>query len=61
MVFDLVIKFKDNSIKIIKSVTNFTANYEGKLFIVEKNNYNAFFPMDNIVYIGREFDLRDIL
>lgn len=59
MVYDLVIKFKDGSIKIIKSVTNFTANYEGKIFIVEKNGYKSFFPMENIIYIGREFDLKD--
>lgn len=59
MVYNLIIKFKDSSIKVMKNVTSFNANYEGKLFVVEKNGYNSFFPMENIIFIGREFDLKD--
>lgn len=57
--YDLLIKFTDSTEKKISGVSDYELLAEKNVFTVTKNGYRSFFPMDNVVYIGREFDLKD--
>lgn len=57
-VYDVTIKFVDKTDKVIKKVSDFGLN-ECNCFYVEKNGYRTFIPRENVLYIGREFDLRE--
>ncbi|MFC4389121.1 hypothetical protein ACFOZ1_15170 [Gracilibacillus marinus] len=53
--FDVIIKLKDNTEKVIESVSGYSKDDD--CFIVTKNGYRIFFPTENVLYIGRSFDL----
>lgn len=55
--FDVIVKFKDGTEKVIASVSDYSKGED--CFVVVKNGYRAFFPTENVLYIGRSFDLED--
>ena len=57
--YDVLIKFVDGTQKGISGANDVTVNVEQKIFKVEKNGYCIFLPMENILYIGRKFDLEE--
>lgn len=59
MVYDVLVHFVDGSEKKISGVTTYTLKSEVKAFLVEKNGYVIMIPVDNVLYIGRFFDLKD--
>lgn len=58
MKFNILIKFKDGTEKIITDATEYGANNDNGCFYVIKNGYRQFIPKENVLYIGREFDLK---
>jgi len=59
MVYDVLVHFTDGSEKKISEVTTYTLKSEVKAFLIEKNGYIIMIPVDNVLYIGRFFDLKD--
>lgn len=57
--YSIVIAFKKGDKKIIHGVTNYSIDAENRYAKVEKNGYRQFFNFDEILYIGRKFDLED--
>ena len=58
-VYDVSIKFVNRTNKIIKKVSDLSFDNECNCFYVVKNGYRIFIPSENVLYIGREFDLRE--
>ena len=57
--YDVTIKFVNRTNKVIKNVSDFGPNNDCNYFYVVKNGYKIFIPRENVLYIGREFDLRE--
>ena len=58
-VYNVIIKFVDKTDKVIKKVSDLSFDNECNCFYVVKNGYRIFIPSENVLYIGREFDLRE--
>lgn len=55
---DLFIKFRNESITIIKAY-DYYLRYEDKVVTVEKNEHNLFFNFNEIMYMGWVEDITD--
>lgn len=58
-VYAVVIAFKNGLKKHISQASSYKLNSENRYVTVVKNGYQHFFNFDEILYVGREFDLED--
>lgn len=59
MVFNVKIKFVDNSEIVISDANNFGYNKETGVYYVARFGHNIFFNPKQVKYIGREFDINN--
>lgn len=57
--YDVLIKFVDGTTKTILGVNDFVANRDSECFLIEKNGYRIFIPIERVLYIGRAFDIAE--
>lgn len=55
--FTLVIVFKNGQKLYIHGVNDYRLSDNGKYISVTKNGYRQFVNFDEVLYVGREFDL----
>ena len=55
--FTLVIVFKNGQKLYIHDVTDYRMSDNSKYISVTKNGYRQFINFDEVLYVGREFDL----
>lgn len=54
--YDVRVKLKNGEEVLLKNATGYRIEYNRGYAAVEKNGYNLFFNLEEIVYIGRDFD-----
>lgn len=55
-VFDLLIIYVTGDRKVVKNVSSYGHQTEGKMFYYDKNSHRSFIPVDSVMFFGREFD-----
>ena len=56
MVYDLLVIFTNGEYKTVNSVSKYGINNEIGCAYYDKNGYKSFFPLNQIMFIGRAFD-----
>lgn len=57
--FSVVVRFRDGLCKVIEGVAKYGVHENGTCFYIVKNGYSSFFVIEEILYIGRQFDLEE--
>lgn len=59
MEYELEIKFADGSKMVLSGCSNYECVQEKNIYYVVKNGYKIFINQDQVVYIGRKFDIEN--
>lgn len=54
--YNLLIIYATGDRKVVKNISGYGHQQEGKIFYYVKNGYRSFVPIDGVVFFGREFD-----
>lgn len=57
--YDVIVKLTSGDEIVLKDATRYFFEYDKGCAVVEKNGYNFFFNLTQIVYIGRDYDLKN--
>ena len=58
--FDLLIIHRNGDRKIIKRVDDYGVSDSTGCFYYEKNGYNSFVPVSQVLFFGRLFDYEEV-